>query len=80
MTCPDSNRTGIQKAADAVGGQTKLAHALGLSRQAVQAMVVRGQAPPRRIVEIEAITGVPRKELIDPRLAGLFEKPRAERS
>lgn len=70
--------SGIQRACDAAGGQTQLAQKLGVSRQAVQAMVERGHAPPSRIVEIEAITGVPRKELIDPKLADLLDTPFSE--
>lgn len=66
-------KTGIEKAVDAVGSQQRLADLLGCTQQAVSEMVRRGYAPSERVVEIEALTGVPRKELVNPRLLSLLD-------
>lgn len=71
-------QTGIERAVDVAGSQTKLAELLGVSKQAVQKWVDRGYAPQERVVEIEAQTGIPRKDLMDPRTVGLLDKPFGE--
>lgn len=68
--------TGIEKAVEKAGGtHAALADQLGVTRQAVQLWVKQGYAPIDRIVEIEAQFGIDRKELIDPKLAELLERP-----
>ena len=50
------------------GTQASLADAMGCKQQTVGEWVARGYAPWQRAVEIEALTGVPRRDLVDPRL------------
>lgn len=68
-------RTGIEHAVRIAGGQKAFAEALGVTQQAVGQWVKKGHAPAGRIVEIEALFGVPRASLIDPKLADLVELP-----
>lgn len=72
MTDTPATKTGIQEAADLVGGPVALAARLGLSRQAVHNFIGRGYAPLRRAIEIEAQTGVDRKRLVDPSIVDLL--------
>lgn len=60
--------TGIYKAVENAGGVAPLATKLGVKRQGVYPWVRRGYVPPRRAVQIETIYGIPRTELMDPRL------------
>lgn len=62
---------GIGRAVEQAGSQAKLAEMLGCTQQAVSGWVVRGFVPPLRAVEIEAVLGIPRKELLSPRLASI---------
>lgn len=64
--------SGIQRAVDAAGSQRALAIILGVTQQAVAQWVGRGYAPAERVVEIEAQLGIPRAELINPRLRDLL--------
>lgn len=64
--------TGIQAAVRAAGGQGKMATALGVSQQAVSLWLRRGYVPPRHIVQIETLYGVPRARLINPKIADLL--------
>lgn len=63
--------SGIARAIALAGGQSALALRIGVHRQAVQKWAARGYVPPRRVIEIEAEYGIPRRELLDPRLAEL---------
>lgn len=64
--------TGINKVVALAGSQGKLAKRLGVSQAAISKWVTRGYPPTGRIIEIESEYGVPRLELLDPRL-GLGE-------
>ena len=64
---------GVARAIDMAGSQEALAERLGVSKQAVQKWATRGYVPPGRVVEIEAQYGIPRRDLLDPRLADLVE-------
>jgi len=50
-----------------------LAAELGVTQQALQKWIRKGYAPLLRVRAIEALTGVPRKELIDPRATELLQ-------
>jgi DNA-binding transcriptional regulator YdaS (Cro superfamily) len=65
--------SGIQKAIAAVGTQTEFADQLGCTQQSVSEWMQQGFAPWQRAVEIESITGVPRNELVDPRILSAIE-------
>lgn len=65
--------SGIQKAVLQAGSQGALALRLGVSQQAIQKWVRNGYAPVGRVVEIECEYGIPRRELLQPRLADLAD-------
>lgn len=60
--------SGIVRACAVLGSQRALSMELGVTEQAVGQWCARGWVPPARAREIEHITGVPRRELIDPTL------------
>lgn len=64
--------TGIQRVVDIAGSQGRVAEILGVTQQAVSEWVRRGYAPPSRLVELEAQFGVPRVDLINPRLRDIL--------
>ncbi len=53
-------RTPVQKAIDAAGNASELARRLGIKVQAIQQWK---QIPAKRIIAVEAVTGIPRNEL-----------------
>lgn len=70
-----ADMTGIELAIEAAGNMSKMAADLGITPQAVREMRERGFAPASRVVEINALYGVPREKLIDPKLKGLLDAP-----
>lgn len=75
----------IEKAAEAAAkagrptsGAQALADHLGVTRQAIYLWKSQGYVPPERVIEIEMEYGVDRRELVDPKLRNLFEKPFSE--
>lgn len=67
--------TGIRKAVNLAFGVPRLAEALGVSKVAVYIWLRRGWVPALRAVEIETLYGVPRRELVSPRLLHLVDVP-----
>ena len=65
-------KRGIDLAVEAAGSQGKLAAQLGVTQQAVLRWVSKGFVPLRRAQEIEALFGVPRARLADPRVLSLL--------
>ena len=65
--------TGIERAVALALGQKKLAQELGVTQQNVSHWCRLGYAPVVYIVAIENLTGVPRAELVNPKLAAMFE-------
>ena len=62
---------GIDKAILAAGGQVKLAEHLGVTQQNVSSWRRKGFVPLHWVVPVEQLTGVPRAELISPKLVDL---------
>lgn len=60
------------------GSQEALAQKLGVSQQAVSEWVRRGWVPLKRAVEIEMLLGVPRAQLVNPRVLELIDAGDAE--
>jgi hypothetical protein len=54
------------------GGQVWLAHRLGVTQQAVSLWSRRGWVPTNRADEIQQLTGVPARELMNPRLVKML--------
>ena len=50
----------VQRAAERVGGVTKLSSALGIKHPSLHSWK---QVPATRVIDIERITGIPREEL-----------------
>jgi len=67
--------SGIEKAIEAAGGPAALARKLGVTHQFVYQCRKRGWVPPVRAVEIEALYGIPRRELVSLRLLHLVDVP-----
>ena len=66
--------SGLDEAIAAAGGsQAALADRLGVTQQAVSTWVKQGYVPVRRALEIEALLGVHRHRLLNPRLADLVD-------
>jgi len=59
------NKSGIERACIVLGGQVKLADALGVTPQAVYLWKKSGKVPAERVLAVEAATGggVTRHEL-----------------
>ena len=66
-------KSGIQRACDALGGHEALADRLGVTRQAVGQWVKTGHAPVDRVWRIAELTGVARKDICDPHLVDLVQ-------
>jgi len=64
---------GVQRAVDIMGSHAKLGDPLGISRQAVAQWALQGYVPWERVAEVHTLTGVPKRDLIDPRLRDLLE-------
>ena len=63
------SRAAIQLVVATVGSQAELGAHLGVTQAAVSKWVVRGWVSPSRAREMEALTGVSRNLLVDPRVA-----------
>lgn len=63
--------TGIQKVVAVAGSQVAIAHAVGVTEQAISKWARQGWVPKRRAQELEALYGVSRVELMDPKLRDL---------
>ncbi len=57
------DKTSIEKACEAVGGQARLAASLGLTTQAVHLWVKAKKVPAERVLSVETATGVSRHDL-----------------
>ncbi len=66
--------TGIQKCITIAGSQKKVADFLGVTQQAVSEMEKKGYVPEVHVVGLSAEYGVPKKELINPRLRALLDE------
>jgi DNA-binding transcriptional regulator YdaS (Cro superfamily) len=62
----------LDTAVERAGGVTALAAFLKVSHQIVYLWIERGWVPPKRAVQIENKTKVPRSKLINPQLAKLL--------
>lgn len=67
--------SGILAALVKAGSTKELAKQLGVNYQAVQQWVNAGYVPLGRITEIEALYGIPRADLLDPKYAAAIAKP-----
>jgi DNA-binding XRE family transcriptional regulator len=54
--------------------QAALGHKLGVTQQAISLWERRGWAPLKRCDEISQLTGVPSRELMDPRVRAMAEQ------
>lgn len=64
--------TGMYRAVEKAGGVAKLAEKLGVKRQAVYPWLTRGWAPAARAEQIETLYGIPRNELLSPKLRAVL--------
>jgi DNA-binding transcriptional regulator YdaS (Cro superfamily) len=63
----------VEAVVAAAGNQSNLASSLGVTQQAVSKWLRRGWVPLARAAEIEHLFGIPRKQLINPRLVDLLD-------
>lgn len=68
--------SGILHAIVKAGGFSQLARDVGVSYQAVQQWSSQGYVPLTRVTEIEALYGVPRTELMNPKYAAALAEPK----
>lgn len=68
-----ADKLGIEQAIEKVGNQTVLATKLGVTQQAVSSWRRRGWVPTMRADEVSQISGVPARELMNPRLVRMLE-------
>lgn len=61
-------KRGVDLAVERAGSQGKLAASLGISQQAVGKSVSRGYFSITRAYQVGQVTGVPVRDLIDPRV------------
>jgi DNA-binding transcriptional regulator YdaS (Cro superfamily) len=73
QTIMKQKQKGIAAAVSAAGSQQKLAEQLGVTQQAIAKWFKQGFVPLRRAQEIEALFGVSRARLINPRLLDLID-------
>lgn len=67
----EQTKTGIERAVAAAGTQMKLAADLGVKQQAVSLWLKQGFVPPGRATEIEMQFGIPRIDLLSPKLRAM---------
>lgn len=68
----DLYASGVYRAVEKAGGVAKLAAAIGVTRQAAYGWLTRGYAPTERAIQIEALYGIPRAELWNPKLKAVL--------
>lgn len=73
MVNNEKKETGIGTAVRLAGSQAELAGKLGVSQQAVSLWLRRGYVPLLRAQEIEALYGIARCQLINPRIKDLVD-------
>lgn len=59
-TTKTRNKTPIEIAVRATGGQSELARRLGIKPQSVQGWVASGRVPAARVLDVERASGIPR--------------------
>lgn len=67
--------TGILHAIVKASGFSQLARDVGVSYQAVQQWHSQGYVPLTRVTELEALYGIPRTELMNPKYAAALADP-----
>lgn len=65
--------SGIDQAIKAVGSQQALAKKVKCTQQNVAHWKRQGFVPVKHLEKVEKASGVPRKKLINPAIAGLFD-------
>ena len=73
MTAAETSVSGIQRAVKIAGGQVNLAKTLGVSQQYISLAVRQGYISPDRALEIEMEYGIPRQELVNPKLIRILD-------
>jgi hypothetical protein len=68
--------SGILEAVVKAGSLSEVSRQVGVSHQAVQQWTVQGYVPLVRVTEIEALYGVPRSELMNPKYAAALAEPK----
>lgn len=67
--------SGVLHAIVKAGGFSQLARDVGVTYQAVQQWHSQGYVPLTRVTELEALYGVPRNELMNPKYAAALADP-----
>ena len=63
MTEPNATLVELREILARHGNITRLARAVGVTRQAVSSWLEVGNVPPRHVLKVEQMTGIPRHQL-----------------
>lgn len=77
MTTKEDRLKALDIAVDRAGGIVRFAKAMGVTHQAVYHWRRRGWVPADRALAIETVLGVPRENLMEPRLVAVLTAPAA---
>lgn len=77
MTTKEDRLKALGIAVDRAGGIVRFAKAMGVTHQAVYHWRRRGWVPADRALAIETVLGVPRENLMEPRLVAVLTAPAA---
>lgn len=69
--------SGIEQAIKVAGSQVALATMVGCTQQNISFWKRQGYAPVLRTLQIEQLTGVPRTQLLDPRVLRVINTAKA---
>ncbi len=74
-TTKESRIAALETAVERGGGIVRFSRSMGISHQAVYHWRKRGWVPADKALVIESVFGVPRADIMEPRLAAVLRAP-----